>query len=482
MHWLQNQSVDHYATNDLRQLTIPALSGYFILWLYALSGNDYLLNLVQWTAALWSMILVAVIVRRLTKNWVPAVVALILSISMPIGIAESTTTQSDWLAALWVIIAMGLLVERRRGALRFKAFLVLLATTVALVGATKPTGVASMAVVVPIVAFAELHGNRIGFKDRALRCVLVALGACVGLFIGVLPQAIRNSKTFGSIFGDTYGLLVEGPNFVSLIGNSLRILINNVGIPSVFSDWLNPQIEPLFNTIRIQWVDIAAVGYEHLPRISLARNEDLATNPIQLFGGLLAATLLIFIVKGPRLIRLFALAGVGMFLVNALVWKWNIWTNRFLIQAMLIMIVPFAYVIWQILCLSGRRSFLLRITTKSLIVFASIYGLFVATTLQYRPLFDSSSVLTTSRDDRYFTVLGEEQKVAVPNLQKQLLNVAPGSIVGLELKGIDEYPIWALLNHDRRYKFVHARVGNPSEIYEIDDMDIILCVGHCSEL
>jgi hypothetical protein len=247
-------------------------------------------------------------------------------------------------------------------------------------------------------------------------------------------------------------------DFVTLIGNSLRILINNVGIPTQFSDYINPQLKPFFGLIGIPWVDIAAVGYEHLPRISLARNEDYATSPIQLLGGLLAAVAVLFMIRAPKPLRALAAAGIGMFLLTALIWKWNQWSNRFLLQVILMLVIPLAYMLWRLIATKRDRVAVFRVAAKVVVVAAAVYGLFVSMTIQYRPILDPHGVLSMPRDDRYFIVQGHEHKSEITKAAQLLSAIPAGSTVGIELNGPMEYPLWALLNADRRYRFVHVGV------------------------
>jgi hypothetical protein len=478
MHWLQNESVDHYATNDLRQLGIPTLAGYCMLWLYGLSGSDYLLNMVQWVAALWSCIVVASILRRVCANWVPAAIAFALAVSVPIGIAESTTTQSDWVGALWVILAAGLVVERRAGRIPFIAFAVLLGTACALVSASKQTATLSMGVIVVLAAALELIGDRRPTWRGARHALLLGLTATSGLIVGALPQAVRNLSTFDSATGETFGVIAERFDFVTVAGNSLRIIINNVGLPTQVADLVNPQLEPLFGAIGLPWIDPEAVGYGHLPAISLQRTEDFATSPIQLVCGLLAALAVMFMVRTPRPLRGLAAAGLSMFLLTALVWKWNQWGNRFLIQVILMLVIPLAYLLWRAVATAGASP--IRVAAKALVVLTVLYGIFAATTMQSRPIFDAQSVLFTPRAERYFTGQSEAQRVEYLQQGAMLTSVESGSVVDARLEGVLEYPLWAIFNADRRLRFIQLDVKNSSSKYEESNADLRVCIGTCS--
>jgi hypothetical protein len=480
MHWFQNGSVEHYATPELRQLGAPTLHGYFLLWLYSLTGTDYLLNMIQWAASLWSSLVIAGILHRSLRSWKPAIIGFVLAISVPIGIAEASTTQNDWISALWVLIAVGLYVERQTRSMAFRIYLPLLISATILVGATKPTGMVSMAAVVILAAVSEFlarDGTRV---QRLNRFLLVGLGSLLGVLIGFLPQALRNMATFETVFGDQSHLLVERFDLATLGGNSFRIVLNNVGIPRVFGDFFNPHLESVFQFLRISWVDVQAVGYGHLPSISLARNEDYATNPIQLIGGLLAAVIILVLPRIPRLIRILGALALSMFVLSAIVWKWNQWTNRFLIQVILLLVIPLAFLLWKALKHRASSTNFISVVGAGIVLFAAIYGLFVSVTNQYRPLIDGNSALVVSRDARYFTVQGLQEKGFIDKAALELIDIPEGSVVGIKIDGVREYPIWALLNKDRKFTFVHVDVDNPSGKYERSDIDAFICIGQCS--
>ncbi len=65
MHWMQQQSVDHFPTDNSRQIEFAPWSSFATLTLYLLRGNDQLLNLVQWTAMLSSLVVLCSIAAQL---------------------------------------------------------------------------------------------------------------------------------------------------------------------------------------------------------------------------------------------------------------------------------------------------------------------------------------------------------------------------------------------------------------------------------
>jgi hypothetical protein len=104
MHWAQDQSLAHFPVGFEVQLTHPILAELSILQLRLLWGNDQLASLPQWLSLILSMIAVSLGAGLLGagRNGQMAVVA--FAINIPIGLLEATSTQNDYITALWLII------------------------------------------------------------------------------------------------------------------------------------------------------------------------------------------------------------------------------------------------------------------------------------------------------------------------------------------------------------------------------------------
>ena len=94
----------HYATSIDRQLWEPPFGEYLVLLIYVVSGrNDLLANLPQWLAGVGSAVVAMETTRvlggdrrtRLSRH----------SSSPPSVVLESSSTQTDLLAAFWLAIA-----------------------------------------------------------------------------------------------------------------------------------------------------------------------------------------------------------------------------------------------------------------------------------------------------------------------------------------------------------------------------------------
>jgi hypothetical protein len=94
-HWLQNKSLNHYYTSIDRQLLSAPFAEILILQGRALSGDDYLANLVQWFSFLGSIIGISKIAGRLGMNRKMQIVSALFFATVPMAILQASSTQTD---------------------------------------------------------------------------------------------------------------------------------------------------------------------------------------------------------------------------------------------------------------------------------------------------------------------------------------------------------------------------------------------------
>ena len=102
-HWAQNHTVAFYPTHIVRQLYQPPWAEFAMLHLYILAGSDRLANLVQWVAMAVSLVGVSVIARQLGAGPRGQLLSAFVCATIPMGIMQASTTQNDYVAALWLV-------------------------------------------------------------------------------------------------------------------------------------------------------------------------------------------------------------------------------------------------------------------------------------------------------------------------------------------------------------------------------------------
>jgi hypothetical protein len=103
VHWAQNGSLKHYATQYQHQVMTSIWAETAILNLRLLWGNDQLAGLVQWFSMVGSLIGVSAIAGLLGAGRKEQLLAAVFTACIPMGILQSTSTQNDYVTAFWLV-------------------------------------------------------------------------------------------------------------------------------------------------------------------------------------------------------------------------------------------------------------------------------------------------------------------------------------------------------------------------------------------
>jgi len=121
MHWIQQGSVEHFATGNTKQIEFAPWPAFILANLYQLEGSDRFFNLVQWLAMVGSVMAASLLAQQFwclqgTHATVPEqrdsnrqhaqrteALAALLVATLPIGVVESITTQTDYVVAFWLV-------------------------------------------------------------------------------------------------------------------------------------------------------------------------------------------------------------------------------------------------------------------------------------------------------------------------------------------------------------------------------------------
>lgn len=206
-YWTQNRSVEHYATNCLREIASPVLAEFVNLHVYILCrGSDMLFNLLQAASYLTCTVLVGMIARKLGCNRLFQFVAMLLYMSMPIAFAEALTTQVDNFATIWLLFYVYVLLDlvEQKESLECNFQTVGQVCTLGLCVAwgylTKPSvcfGMVIFAIWLLIVCIAR--------KDKMQNLVRLVLCALPCVVLPLIPEVLRNFATFHSYASKTTG-------------------------------------------------------------------------------------------------------------------------------------------------------------------------------------------------------------------------------------------------------------------------------------
>jgi hypothetical protein len=359
--WIQQGSLQPFATHNTRQLFMPPWPAYGVLQFELLSGGDRFANLLQWLGLAGACGGAALLAAALGGGTAAVAGAATLVATLPMAIAQASGTQTDVVAACWAVIGCGygyrlLQPDSRRGDLW------LAAGGVGLAAATKQTAALFVGfALLPALLLLTARGRR----RRAGSFLLAGL-----LSFAVLagPHLLRTRRVFGNWSGDPYWTTMvvstaRGPAQVT--STLLRNLALHFGTP-----W-----EPVNRAV--------AAGAAGASRAMGADPDDPRTTWWSRFGPVLWNTheanapnplhLLLLIgcaiglwrakLRDPRLG--FALALGASFVAFSALFKWQPYNSR-LHTPLFVLGLAWAAVELEKLPRPGRRAVLLGVTLAAL--------------------------------------------------------------------------------------------------------------------
>lgn len=330
VHWAQAGSVAHYPTHIERQVYMGPGAEFAMLHLWILGGGDRFVALVQWGAMAGSVLGVSWIATLLGAEPRVQLLAAVFAGTLPIGVLEATSTQTDYVTAFWLVafIAFGLASAAGRGREPGHgrgADLFFVGSALGLALLAKGTAYAAAAPfgVLLVWRLLRAQGAAVALVDGCA-VALIALALNAG-------QYARNLRVYGSPLGsdsDT-GVLNEAMGPALLASNLVR---NGTLHMSTLLPGLNHRIERAVvrahESVGLDPSDprITLLGPYRIPRLAISEN--LAGNPLHL-ALLLAALVMAACMAGlRRQVGGYALALAAAGLLHVALIRWQIWGSR----------------------------------------------------------------------------------------------------------------------------------------------------------
>jgi len=102
-YWLQNQSLNHFYTHDMRQTYSAPNAEILILWPMLFLKSDLLANVIQWLAYCGTGLLVYRTAQLLGFEKRAALFSALVYLSLPMVVLQSTSTQNDLVATFFCL-------------------------------------------------------------------------------------------------------------------------------------------------------------------------------------------------------------------------------------------------------------------------------------------------------------------------------------------------------------------------------------------
>jgi hypothetical protein len=437
-HWLQNKNINHYYTTNKRQLISAPFSEFFILHGRALSGDDYLENLVQWFAYLGTIIGISKIVSHLGINKKMQIMAAIFFASVPMAILQASSTQTDLVESFYIICIVERLLAWRKNGTLLESSLFGLALGLSIL--TKGT---AYAITFPFVIYFAV----ISIKNYRTRFIGAFLAGILCLLINI-PHYTRNYITFHEPLG------IHDGTVSSLSVKSFGITIfsninSNLAFPLKRVNKLNQLLDKVWNTMKID-DKVFPFGRPKIEaRSSLKRfYEDSVKNPFHMIL-VIITFLLLFFGKKHKFLGFLAISSWCMFFYLI---PWQPWITRLQLPLFALTAPLFA------IAFEDKRKYI-----NVSIIILTFFAIFPLLLNYSRPLWyikgitSNNTIWNTSRDELIFNNRhydGSYIKACDIILKAEIKNL--GVIIG----GNDwEYPLWRYLrrNSINQIKIMHVK-------------------------
>lgn len=452
MHWIQNESVHHYPTHQLKQLYSPPLTEWLMLQVRLFTGSEHSFALVPWVAFALTPIAVSDVASELGASFRGQLLAAAFALTLPLALAQATSTLIDGVTAFWATttVAFMLRLRHRSGG----ADLFLAATSIGLLMLTKYSGLLA---VWPFILWAFISTLR---RSRRAAEKFILVTAVVLLLVNG-GHWLRNAQLFGDPLGPVESTGVVETNF-DLDAVAANVLRNAAVLAAgPWPTWNHGVARATRAVAEALDIDLNPPGSAwrrigfRLPKGG-GVGESRAGAPFHLVLG--AVALLLVVLAGRRFasgqIRIFALALVAAFLVHSAVLRWQPDQVRFLLPLLTLCGAGVGAVL-----ASGESSRWTRPILFLLVVLAMGPAMYQA----QRPLTGRHSIFLASRLDQLF-VTRRHERTHFGRLIDHLRESGCRNIAIAEHGDGFEYPVWSLLrNQDGSYPRIRQMyMKNPS--------------------
>lgn len=471
-HWAQIDGVSPFATGIEVQNSRSPGAEMAVLHTFVLAGGDRLANFVEWAAMLGSLVGVSLIASQLGGRTPAQLLAALIAATLPTGLAQASSTMTDYVVALWVVIAaseaLSLAGDEAAGPAAFFA-----AAAAGLGLLTKPTAAAYL------VPFGVLAGIYLVTRRRPAQTARAAVMALILVVAINAGHLWRTQRIYGTLFdpGQVAVHANQERNLRGLASNLVRNLALNAGTPS-------PHVNKAIYRAVVAFHDWIGLDPSD-PRTTSAgefrvrvpsTHEDLASNPVH---ALLYLVVMAWVAlrwrSDDRGLLIYLLASASTLIFLSAIFKWQIFGGRYQLP-LFVLLAPAAGFV-----LTARLSARAWQMLAALLVVASWPWL---TGIRSRPLTPTAdlyvgSVLTESRDHLYFAnaLYLEDTFTSLAGLVQD----AGCSDVGIVLSGnAPEYLLWVVMGApgpDLRIEWIVG--GTPSARYE--DPSFAPCAVVCDE-
>jgi len=471
-HWAQERGVIPYATGIERQNLMSPGAELLVLQTYVLSQGDHLANFVQWFAMLISLVGVSLVAKDLGADGKGQIFAVVFAATLPMGIAQATSTMTDYVLALWMIAVASEFVTLSQ-AREDRTTPMFLGLSAGLAILTKPT---AFAYLLPFAAFIGIY-----LLIRGRWKELLAWGGLPLLLVGLVNAGYfgRNMALYGNPIGMGETVSTHQNQILDgrvLLSNVLRNASLHAGTPSPYvNKAAYLALARIHRILDLELTDPRISVHESFKVSKPSLDEKKAGNLLQ--GVLMMITFGIILVRwgrAPGHLRAYALATTLTFLAISAIFKFTIFGSRYHLP----FFVLSAPAVGATLAARWDRRITFIIGIAML-----IYSWSWLVGLDQRPLIAQDSepgLLTAPRESFYLPA----SYMTIFREMARLIKGAECWQVGIAIAGDGpEYPFWVLLGAPREPVEIEWIISDqaPSAAYRKTDFEpcALICDKTC---
>jgi 4-amino-4-deoxy-L-arabinose transferase-like glycosyltransferase len=430
-HWLQNKSLNHYYTSITRQLFSAPFSEIFILQGRALSGDDYLVNLVQWFSFFGSIIGISKVTEYLGMNKRMQIVSALFLATVPMAILQASSTQTDLVETFCIICMVERFLAWKKAGTLVESFAFGIALGLSIL--TKGT---AYPIAFPFVLYFAIICIKY-FRKRFIGGCLAAI-LCLALNF---PHYTRNYLAFDNPLGSHSGT-VSNFTLKSFVVTFFADINSNLAfLPRTYGT------NKILNILKINDEEVFPYGRPEINSIKRLTNfhEDDVINILHMILIIFTSFILIFNKKKNAYIFLV----ISSWCMFAYCIPWQPWITRLQLPLFALSAPIFS------LAFENKDKF-----RKMSIILLTSYAILPLVCNQSRSLLPVTSmraIWNTPRDEivllnRYGDTNYSDACAAVVLAKTQDL----GIIIGGDSW---EYPLWRYIrkNSDKKIKIIHVR-------------------------
>lgn len=466
MHWAQNQSVAHYAANDIRHLSSPVLAEFVNVQVYLLSGKrDIFFNLLQavsYLADAWFVYRITVKIGAFRKY---ANLSTLLFMTMPIAFSEALNTQVDLFASLWLLIFVYYYIDlfEMDKLVVSKDTLekcLMMGACVSLGFLAKPSVNVGMAVLLVGLFFRCIRRH-----DTWQPIVKVVVCVLPVVFLPLIPEWIRNYHTFSALGDASAGarqlVATYAPNYVLV--NLIKNFAHNW--PSIYlydsAEWMAKIVMIIAAILKVDLnaASISEDGRAYVMKQPPVYGHDTATNPVVV---ILATLCFVWCILRSRKLRSagnrYTIYSMVVFLIFCAVVRWEPYVTRYMVAYLALLCPMIGYQV-QIISNESKIECLKRAVVP-IVYFLCLTELFSLTRYHQERWHEDAS----RRPIGYFA---NNKAIRLEYEEVFLwLNEKGYSTLGIKVGVMNyEYPMWVMLDNPNK-RIENILVQNNSKKYE----------------